>query len=104
MAFHQRRVERAKPGNSCWVIAAALAAALSGCAQNRADVTGAISPNVKMSAADWKQRADSLAERYRANPSDPGVAIAYAQALRATNQYSQAAAVLQQASIRNPRH
>ena len=31
-------------------------------------------------------------------------AIAYAQALRATGQYSQAAAVLQQASIRNSRH
>jgi Flp pilus assembly protein TadD len=102
MAFYQRRVSFQR--SSALAITLALAAALSACAQNRGDVTGAIPSSVKMSAADWRLRADSLAERYRANPSDPEIAIAYAQALRATSQYSQATAVLQQASIRNPRH
>src|SRR5215510_2122938 len=88
MALYQRRAERSslRP-SSALAITIALAAALSACAQNRGDVTGAITPNVKMSAADWRLRADSLAERYRANPSDPEIAIGYAQALRATSQY-----------------
>jgi Flp pilus assembly protein TadD len=106
MALYQRRTDRSKFLNpSSLAIAAVLAAALGGCAANRADITGSIpAASAKMSETDWRQRADTLRERYRTNPSDPEMAIAYAQALRATGQYSQAAAVLQQASIRNPRH
>ncbi len=52
---------------------------------------------------DWQREAASAGERYRANPGDAQVALRYAQALRRTGQRTQAAAVLQQASIRHPR-
>ncbi len=106
MTSYQRRADKSKfLSPSSVAIAAVLAAALGGCAANRADVTGSIpAASAKMGENDWRQRADTLGERYRASPSNPEIAIAYAQALRATSQYSQAAAVLQQASIRNPQH
>ena len=47
-------------------------------------------------------RSTSLSARYQANPGDAEAAIAYAKALRATEQRAQAVAVLEQASIRNP--
>lgn len=45
---------------------------------------------------------EALGARYRQNPNDPDAAIAYARELRANDQRAQAAAVLEQASIRNP--
>ena len=54
--------------------------------------------------ADWRRSAEAWGERYRANPNDPEAAINYAQALRGNGQRSQAVAVLEQASIQNPRH
>ena len=45
---------------------------------------------------------DDLGKRYRANPSDAKAAIAYAQALRATDQRAQAVAVLNRRRSRNP--
>lgn len=54
--------------------------------------------------ADWRRSADTWGERYRANPSDPEAAINYAQALRGNGQRAQAVAVLEQASLRNPKH
>jgi Flp pilus assembly protein TadD len=47
---------------------------------------------------------ETWGERYRANPSDPEVAIRYAQALRAIGQRAQAAAVLDQAAVHNPQN
>jgi Flp pilus assembly protein TadD len=47
---------------------------------------------------------DAWGERYRANPADAEAAMHYAQALRANGQRAQAVAVLEQASIQNPRH
>src|ERR1700744_5008414 len=41
-------------------------------------------------------------EQYRADPKNADVALAYGQALRATGQRSQAAAVLEQATIAHP--
>jgi Flp pilus assembly protein TadD len=86
-------------------LAAALAATLGACAQQpRPEVTGSIgNPPAQMSDAEWRRQTDSLAARYQAEPNNPGVAIAYARALRASDQRAQAAAVLQQASIRNPK-
>ena len=52
--------------------------------------------------ADSRKSLDALAARYRDNPGDTNAAIAYASALRATDQRAQAVAVLEQASIRNP--
>ena len=47
-------------------------------------------------------RSEVYGERYRANPKDADAALAYGQALRATGQRAQAAAVLEQATIANP--
>jgi Flp pilus assembly protein TadD len=52
---------------------------------------------------EWRRSLDTLGARYRENPGDVDIAIAYARALRAIDQRAQAVAVLQQASIRNPR-
>ena len=52
----------------------------------------------------WRRSADAWGERYRANPKDAEAAINYAQALRGNGQRSQAVAVLEQASIQNPKH
>src|ERR1700680_2587390 len=90
------------PGISRLALAVALAAALSACATDRNDVTGSV-PSAGQSSGDWRQRAASLAERYRAEPDNAEVTIAYARALRETGQSAQAAAVLQTASIKNPK-
>lgn len=93
-------------GVSRLVMAAALATSLGACAQQpRPEVTGSIGAvPVQMSDAEWRQQADTLAARYRAEPNDANAAIAYARALRATGQRAQATAVLQRASIRNPKN
>ena len=54
------------------------------------------------SEADWRREADASGENFRANPRDADNAIRYAQALRATGQRAQAAAVLETAAIHNP--
>jgi Flp pilus assembly protein TadD len=92
-------------GVSRLAMAAALAGFLGACAQQpRPEVTGSIaSPPTQMSDAEWRKQADSLAARYRAEPNDVNTAIAFARALRASGQRAQAAAVLQQTSIRNPK-
>jgi Flp pilus assembly protein TadD len=59
---------------------------------------------VPLSEADARGLPTTWGERYRANPNDPAVAIKYAQALRATGQRAQAAAVLEQASLQNPKN
>jgi Flp pilus assembly protein TadD len=55
------------------------------------------------SDADWRS-AQAWGDRYRANPADAEAAINYAQALRGMGQRAQAAAVLAQASIQNPKY
>jgi Flp pilus assembly protein TadD len=83
-------------------IAALFAAGLCGC-QTMSDVSGALSPKVEASPdADPRRAVEASGERYRANPKDADAALAYGQALRATGQRSQAAAVLEQASIAHP--
>lgn len=87
-------------------LAVALAAALGACAQQpRPDVTGSLpdQPVQRMSDAEWRKQAESLEARYRAEPDSVPAAINYARALRAGGQRAQAAAVLQQISIRNPK-
>jgi Flp pilus assembly protein TadD len=81
---------------------AALAAALAGCAAQRPEVTGSIpAANVQLSEKEWRGQLDTYAAKYREEPNDTNTAVAYARALRASGQRAQAAAVLQQASIRN---
>ena len=53
---------------------------------------------------DFRREAETLGERYRANPNDVQAAIAYAQALRSSGQRNQATSVLEQASLQRPRN
>lgn len=51
---------------------------------------------------EWRKHAEALGERYRADPRDAAVALQYADALRHSGQRTQAAAVLQQATMAHP--
>ena len=61
-----------------------------------ADLKAAAAPE------DPRRAVEVYGDRYRANPKDVDAALAYGQALRATGQRSQAAAVLEQATIAHP--
>ena len=67
-----------------------------------AAITSPASPAVPRSDADWRRISEEQGARYRANPSDPDAALAYAQALQALGERAQAVSVLQQSSMRNP--
>ena len=82
---------------------AALALPAAGCKTTVDEITGSVAePRAPSTEAEWRGALETYGNRYRANPSDAKAAIAYAKALRATDQRAQAVAVLQQASIRNP--
>ncbi len=87
------------------VVAAVLAGALAACAGiTPSEITGSIGGSASAGPSgedDGRRDADAWGERYRANSSDPQVAIHYAQALRAAGQRAQSVAVLEQASLRN---
>ena len=82
-------------------LAALLAAATTGCqTTQKAETTGSLSvPSESRSEADWRREVETWGALYRSHPDDTVNAIQYAQALRATGQRAQAAAVLEQASI-----
>src|SRR6266567_1652374 len=82
-------------------VTAILAAHLGGC-QTMSDVTGAITQKAVATPDDPRRAVEVYGERYRANPKDADAALAYGQSLRATGQYGQAAAVLEQATIAHP--
>lgn len=81
------------------------AVSLGGCSSlpNR-DVTGSIAaaPPAAQSEADWRKMIEIEGPRYRADPKNAEAALRYGQALRATGQRAQSAAVLEQAAISNP--
>src|SRR3954468_23409608 len=83
---------------------ALMAGALAGCKTiGSTDTTGSISSNpTQRSEADWRREGEALGDKFRANPRDADNAIRYAQALRATGQRAQAAAVLETAALHNP--
>ena len=93
-----------------WVASVALAAAIAlstaGCQTIQpTESTGSLGAAASArNDADWRRSAEAWGERYRANPHDPEAAVNYAQALRGIGQRAQAAAVLEQASIQNPKH
>ncbi len=84
-------------------VSAVLAAGLGGC-QTMSDITGSLASSPKAQAApeDPRRAAEVYGERHRANPKDAEAALGYGQALRATGQRAQAAAVLEQATIAHP--
>jgi Flp pilus assembly protein TadD len=83
---------------------ALVAASLGGCTamSKLSDVTGSTGPKAEAAPADPARAVEAYGERYRANPKDADVALAYGQALRANGQRAQAVAVLEQATIANP--
>jgi Flp pilus assembly protein TadD len=84
---------------------ALIAVALTGCkTTGSTDTTGSIASPSQRSETEWRGEAQTLGEKFRADPRDPDVAIRYAQALRATGQRTQAAAVLETAALHNPNH
>jgi len=85
-------------------LAALMSGVLAGCkTTGSSDTTGSISsPAAARSDADWRRDSETLSVRFRANPRDADNAIRYAQALRATGQRAQAAAVLETAALHNP--
>jgi Flp pilus assembly protein TadD len=83
-------------------VTAILAVGLGGC-QTMADITGSITSKPEAAPdTDPRRAVDVAAERFHANPKDADAALAYGQALRATGQRAQAAAVLEQANIAHP--
>ena len=101
---------RLRPARAAHLIASAAFAALlalsvAGCKTTGDDVTGSLGAGMTTTPrtdADWRKALDVWGARYRANPNNADAAMAYAQALRATDQRAQAVAVLEQASMRNP--
>jgi Flp pilus assembly protein TadD len=86
------------------VLVPLLAAAAAGCATRGAgDTTGAISAPAP-GEGDWRREVEVAGELYRTRPYDADAAIRYAQALRAIGQRAQAAAVLEQTSLRDPKN
>jgi Flp pilus assembly protein TadD len=84
-----------------------LALSAGGCSNIGArETTGSVSAadTASPGSDEFRRSLETLGDRYRQNPNDADVAIAYARALRATDQRVQAVAVLEQTSIRNPRN
>jgi Flp pilus assembly protein TadD len=87
-------------------LAVLIAVTSAGCrTTGSTDTTGSIAmPAEPRSEADWRGDVDTYGARYRANNRDVEAAIRYALALRSIGQRSQAAAVLEQASMANPKN
>jgi Flp pilus assembly protein TadD len=86
-------------------VATVLGLSAGGCSNiGGRDTTGSVGQAGAVAGAesDSRKSLDAMAAHYRDNPGDINAAIAYASALRATDQRAQAVAVLEQASIRNP--
>ncbi|MEE8627414.1 tetratricopeptide repeat protein [Methylobacterium ajmalii] len=83
-------------------VVAAVALMASGCLSRKPLTTGSIDAAAPADTA--RRDVGRLAARYERDPGDVGTAMAYAHALRATDQGSQAAAVLQQTALRNPKN
>src|SRR5262249_10173280 len=88
------------------VAAALLAMTMAACKTIQSDesTTSYAMASAPQSEAEARGMAETWGERYRANPEDPVAAIKYAQGLRGAGQRQQAAAVLEQASIKNPKN
>lgn len=85
-------------------LAAVLATPLAACkTTGGSDTTGSIGGSEPRTEAEWRNAAETWGARYRDDTGDAGAAIRYAQALRMTDRRAQAVAVLEQATIKNPK-
>jgi len=97
------KTERAARLLASVAVAAVLGLSVAGCKTTGDDTTGSIgATNTPRSDADWRQSLEVWGKRYREDNGNADAALNYSKALRATEQRSQAVAVLEQASIRNP--
>ena len=89
---------------ACAILLGGVALSAGGCVTTGSNETTAsiATPAGPRSDADWRLIAEQQGARYRANQGDADAALAYAQALQALGERSQAVAVLQQASMRHP--
>ncbi len=88
-------------------LAGLIVALAGGCTTMRLpETTGSVAATAAAppSEADWRREVDAAGALYKANPRHPDAAIRYAVALRAIGQRSQAAAVLEQSAIHNPKN
>ena len=98
------RTDRAARFLASAALAAVLALSAAGCTTTGNDTTGSIgAPSAPRSDMDSRKALDVWGARYREDNGDREAALNYAMALRATEQRAQAVAVLEQASLRNPR-
>jgi Flp pilus assembly protein TadD len=82
---------------------AILALGLCGCQITSSDITGSLGDKAETGrSADPRRDVEVAEARYRANPKDVEAALQYGKALRSTGQKSQAAAMLEQATIAHP--
>jgi Flp pilus assembly protein TadD len=88
------------------VLVTLLALATAGCKTTQPDFAGALTAAgaVQGQSAEARTALDDWGDRYRAKPTDPETAIGYAQTLRSIGQRAQAVAVLEQATLHNPKH
>lgn len=88
------------------MLAAGLALTLMGCMTTQpTETTGSLGITAPGDGSgEGRRSAHAWGERFRANPGDPEAAVNYAKALRRNGQRPQALAVLEQASIQNPKH
>ncbi len=110
---HPIAVKRRRFGRSTGMAALGVVALMASGCQNASllglntNTTGTTNsagqPAAAKSETDWRREADTWGARYRADPGDAAAALAYAQALRASGQRTQAASVLEQASLQHPR-
>lgn len=104
MILRSRILQSARP-YLAGAVAAVMFGMLGGCASIRPTETAAFaSAAAPASEEEWRRAAQPLGERYRANPNDPQAAMQYAHALRASGERAQAVAVLEQASLRDPKN
>jgi Flp pilus assembly protein TadD len=68
------------------------------------EATGSVAADPAVAAGDWRREVQAAGDLYKANPGNGDIAMRYARALRAIGQRAQAAAVLEQASIRDPKN
>lgn len=81
----------------------ALSLPLGGClSRQNGDVTGSIATPTG-SESDLRREAESWGARFERDPGEKTASMTYARLLRALDQKTQAAAVLERAALRNPR-
>jgi len=86
-------------------IVAVLALPAASCKTTGDDTTGSIgATNTPRTDTDWRRSLEIWGARYHENQGDVEAAMNYSRALRATEQRAQAVAVLEQATMRNPRN